>query len=54
MKYKDATDNQVRVDGGVLTQKNEKRVKLGRSKHLPDIPQKPQTGGSWLKKRQPD
>lgn len=51
MKYKDATDNQIRLDGGVLTQKNEKRVKLGRSKLLPDIPQKPQTGASWLKKR---
>jgi superfamily I DNA/RNA helicase len=51
MKYKDATDNQVRLDGGVLTQKNEKRVKLGRSKLLPDIRQKPQTGASWLKKR---
>jgi DNA helicase-2/ATP-dependent DNA helicase PcrA len=50
MKYKDATDNQVRIDGGVVTVGSQKRVKLGRSKLLPDIPQKPQTGASWLKK----
>jgi len=50
MKYKDATDNQVRTDGGVVTIGSQKRVKLGRSKLLPDIPQKPETGAELVKK----
>lgn len=49
MQYKDASKNHVRLDGGVLTQGGQKIVKLGRSKLLPDIPQQPQTGRSWLK-----
>ncbi len=49
MNYKDATKNQVRVDGGVWRQGDNKLVKLGRTKLLPDIPQNPQAGNSWLK-----
>jgi len=49
MQYKDATKNQVRLDGGVWNRGNLKLVNLGRTKLLPDIPQQPQTGNSWLK-----
>jgi hypothetical protein len=51
MQYKDASNNHVRLDGGVHTQGGQKRVKLGRSKLLPDIPQQPQTGARWLKSK---
>lgn len=49
MEYKDASENQVRLDGGVWRQGTRKLVKLGRTKLLPDIPQIPQTGRSWLR-----
>ena len=50
MAYRDAVENQVRRDGGVIQKGNgDKFVKLGKTKLLPDIPQVPQTGKSWLK-----
>jgi len=49
MEYKDARENQVRLDGGVWRQGDRKLVKLGRTRLLPDIPQTPQTGKGWLR-----
>jgi superfamily I DNA/RNA helicase len=49
MQYKDASKNQVRLDGGVWRQGDQKLVKLGRTKLLPDILKTPQSGKSWLK-----
>jgi superfamily I DNA/RNA helicase len=50
MPYKDAVENQVRTDGGVITKKNgDKFVKLGKTQLLPDISQTPETGKIWLK-----
>ena len=51
MEYRDASKNQVRLDGGVWRRGEDKLVKLGRTALLPDIPQQPRTGQSWLKEK---
>lgn len=48
MPYEDAANDNIRIDGGIWTQNDQRFVKLGRTKLLPDIPQQPQTGTSWL------
>ncbi len=51
MEYRHASKNQVRLDGGVWRRGEEKIVKLGRTALLPDIPEQPRTGASWLKEK---
>ncbi len=49
MEYKDATNNNVRIDQVWRRKDKAQVVKLGRTALLPDIPQQPQTGVSWLR-----
>jgi len=49
MDYKDATNNNVRIDQVWRRKDTAQVVKLGRTALLPDIPQQPRTGASWLK-----
>jgi DNA helicase-2/ATP-dependent DNA helicase PcrA len=51
MEYKDATKNNVRVDQVWRRQDKAQVVSLGRTALLPDIPQQPRTGSSWLKEK---
>lgn len=48
MGYKDATKNNIRIDQVWKRQNSTQMVKLGRTSLLPDIPQQPRTGASWL------
>jgi superfamily I DNA/RNA helicase len=47
--YKEATRNNVRLDGGIRRQGDRKLVKLGRTALLPDIEAQATTGNRWLK-----
>ena len=47
MAYKDARKNNVRIDQ--VWRKLAHTIALGRTSLLPDLPQQPQTGKSWLK-----
>ncbi len=49
--YRDATRNNVRIDQVWRGQRKQQLVILGRTALLPDIPQQPQTGASWLTKK---
>jgi superfamily I DNA/RNA helicase len=51
MKYKEAIKNNVRIDKVWRKKGQDQIVKLGRTRLLPDIPQQPQTGKSWLNQR---
>jgi DNA helicase II / ATP-dependent DNA helicase PcrA len=47
MRYKDARKNNVRIDQ--VWRQPDQTVSLGKTALLPDLPQLPQTGKSWLK-----
>ena len=49
--YKDATKNNVRLDGGFRRQGERKLVKLGRTALLPDVGEAAKTGSRWLKEK---
>jgi len=49
MEYRDATKNNVRIDQVWRRKDATEVVKLGRTALLPDIPQQPRTGASWLR-----
>lgn len=52
INYKDAGPNHVRIDPKAVTTVNDqKSVKLGRTTLLPDGPEQPQPGKSWLQKK---
>ena len=49
MEYRDATKNKVRIDQVWRRKGTQQVVELGRTTLLPDTPQQPRTGASWLR-----
>jgi superfamily I DNA/RNA helicase len=47
MRYKEAIKHNVRIDQ--VWRKSDQMISLGKTSLLPDLPQLPQTGKTWLK-----